>query len=83
MAKRKFFTLPRMVSVSVMTAFAVFGRIGDCHSVGNGVRTCKRVFDGCACGTFVEFLFRSGALDACANACVGTCGLAFGFVNKL
>ncbi len=79
MAKRKFFTLPRMVSVSVMTAFAVFGRI----AFAVRLRSCKRLFDRRAFGAFVQFLFRAGTLDARANARLGAYRVAFGFVNKL
>lgn len=62
MAKRKFFTLPRMVSVSVMTAFAVFGRIAFAPIPNFKPTTAIVILSGLAFGPASGFL--TGALSA-------------------
>lgn len=62
MAKRKFFTLPRMVSVSVMTAFAVFGRIAFAPIPNFKPTTAIVILSGLAFGPASGFL--TGALAA-------------------
>lgn len=62
MAKRKFFTLPRMVSVSVMTAFAVFGRIAFASIPNFKPTTAIVILSGLAFGPASGFL--TGTLAA-------------------
>lgn len=62
MTKHKFFTLPRMVSVSVMTAFSVFGRIAFAAIPNFKPTTAIVILSGMAFGPASGFL--TGALAA-------------------